>query len=69
MKLFIIWNVILFFFTTYSYYSSSSGKNIDYAEGTKVSLKQDSRTGRRPIYFFGSLRPRSPSGGGFSFGK
>ena len=69
MKAFIIWNAIVFTFTSYSYYSASTAKNIEYAEGVNISLKQDSRTGRRPIYFFGSLRPRSPSGGGFSFGK
>ncbi|MCB1157842.1 MAG: hypothetical protein H7A25_02675 [Leptospiraceae bacterium] len=69
MKFVLIWNIILMLLTGYRYYAVNSRSNIEYAEGVNISLKEDSRTGRRPIYFFGTLRSRTPSGGGFGFGK
>ncbi|MCB1191176.1 MAG: hypothetical protein H7A23_15855 [Leptospiraceae bacterium] len=65
-----IWTVILTLFTIYGAYLSFANKLIPYPEGTKVSLREDSVTGRRPSFFYGVYsRTRTPSGGGFGYGK
>lgn len=56
--------------TSYFAYLTFANKLIPYAQGTKISLREDSTTGRRPSFFYGSYyRSRTPSGGGFGYGK
>lgn len=71
MKVFLIlMNVFMIFVSVYSYYSTATNSNIDYAEDMNISLKEDSKTGRRPTFFFSTTyRTRGPGGGGFGFGK
>lgn len=60
--------VLLLIVTAYYTYACATNAIIEYAEEGKISLKEESvRTGRTT--FFYDTRRRSPSGGGWGFGK
>jgi hypothetical protein len=70
MKLFLAFNLLVLLMSGCHYNSVMKRSNIEYAEDQNISLKEDSKTGRRPVYFFSSTyRTRGPGGGGFGFGK
>ena len=67
MKIIIgIWMGILSLISGYGIWATASNNIIDRA-ADEESLREDSVTGKRPLYFYKRLR--GPRGGGLQFGK
>lgn len=61
--------IILLFLTVFAVILVNSNALIPYADDSKISLREDSVRYRRSTYFYSPDRTRTPSGGGFGFGK
>ena len=64
-----VWILGLLALTGLGVWATYSNKLIDAAEDFNFSVREDSKTKKRPAFFPAYFKGRSPTGGGFGFGK
>lgn len=68
-KVILIWILFLTGLTGYGVWATFSQNLIDYADDFRFSLREESASGRRPLFFPPYFQNRGPRGGGFGYGK